>query len=78
MGPMDERKKNAGGAENERPIGEESNPDRAEREPGRGSDVEREGLTSRPQRYPGDGDGPTSDSPRPSSDESEAREDVEK
>ena len=75
---MNERNKGVSGAENERPMGEESNPDRAEREPGRGPDVEREGLTSRPQRYPGDGEVPTSDSPRPSSDESEAGEDVEK
>ncbi len=71
---MDELRKNASGPENERPMGEESNSNRAEREPGRGSDVERESLTSRPQRHPGDGEVPTSDSPRRSSDESEARE----
>jgi len=75
MDPMDAEKRIAGRGDSERPRrdeprGDEMSPESAEREPGRGTDVEREGLTSRPtQRYPGDGEVPTSDSPRPPSDE---------
>ena len=43
------------------------------------ADVEREGLESRPsQRHPGDGEVPTGDSSRRSSEESEADEDAAK